>query len=234
VFAAVQGLERVARLFTALEFDAKTIGYLTQHKAALGIANLRSLTLTHLRALTQYRALAKLREGVKPKVQAALDAFVAAGSKIPPGADRIRLADIWQVDVSLLDSVVVAVPLPPVAVDAVARIGEVLATLRLLGVNAFSLQKLGDDRDFAARAVQVRLDHLEHEPRGDGRVERVAAVLQHRHPGRRGEPVRRGHHAERAREFRPGRESGNVGHDPILSSDLSWAGWRTGVQGTTP
>ena len=44
----------------------------------------------------------------------------------------------------------VAVPLPPVAVDAVTRIGEVLAMLGLLGVNAFSLQKLGDDRDFAA------------------------------------------------------------------------------------
>ena len=76
---------------------------------------------------------------------------------------------------------------------------------------------VGDDRDLAARAVQVRLDDLEHEPGGDRRVERVPAVLQHRHPGRRGEPVRRGDHAERAREFRPGGESGNVGHDPILS-----------------
>ena len=44
-------------------------------------------------------------------------------------------------------------PLPPVAVDAVARIGEVLATLGLLGVNAFSLQKLGNDQDFAALVV---------------------------------------------------------------------------------
>ncbi len=80
---------------------------------------------------------------------------------------------------------------------------------------------MGDDRDFTARAVQVRLDDLEHEPGGDGRVERVAAVLQHRHPGCRGEPVRRGHHAEGAREFRPGREFGNFAHDPILSSG-SW------------
>ena len=40
---------------------------------------------------------------------------------------------------------------------------------------------------------------------GDGSVERVTAVLEHRHPGGRGEPVRRGHHAEGADEFRPGR-----------------------------
>ena len=150
VVAAVKGLERVAKLFAALQFDAKTVGYLTRHKDVLGIANLRALTLTHVRALTQYRYLAKLGEGAEAKVQAALDAYVAAGAKVPPGADRVRLADLWQVDVSLLDSVVVAVPLPAVAVDAVARIGEILATLALLGVNAFSLQKLGDDQDFAA------------------------------------------------------------------------------------
>ena len=77
---------------------------------------------------------------------------------------------------------------------------------------------MGDDRDLAAEAVQVRLDYLEDEPGGDRRVERVATVLKYRQPGRRGEPVRRGHHAERAREFRPGREFGDFAHDPILSS----------------
>jgi hypothetical protein len=151
--AVVQGLERIAKLFAALQFDANTVGYLTRHKDALGIANLRALTLTHVRALTQYRTLATLGEGAEAKVQATLDAYVAAGAKVPPGADRVRLADLWQVDVSLLDSVIVAVPLPPVAVDAVARIGEVLAMLGLLGVNAFSLQKLGNDQDFAALAA---------------------------------------------------------------------------------
>ena len=35
---------------------------------------------------------------------------------------------------------------------------------------------MADDRHLAAGPVQVRLDHLEHEPGGDGRVERVAAL----------------------------------------------------------
>ena len=47
---------------------------------------------------------------------------------------------------------------------------------------------MGDDRDLPAEAVQVRLDHLKHEPGRDGRVERVTAVLEDRQPGRRGEP----------------------------------------------
>ena len=86
---------------------------------------------------------------------------------------------------------------------------------------------VGDDRDLAAGTVQVRLHHLQHEAGGDGRVERVAAVLEDRHPGRRGEPVRRGHHAEGAREFRPGREFGKLGHEPDpLITPLEGAGWR--------
>ena len=39
-------------------------------------------------------------------------------------------------------------------------------------------------RHLAARPVQVRLDDLQRQPGGDGRVEGVAAALEHRHPGR--------------------------------------------------
>jgi hypothetical protein len=44
----------------------------------------------------------------------------------------------------------------------------------------------------------VRLDDLQDEPGRDGRVERVAPSLEHRHPGLRGEPVGRRDHPERA------------------------------------
>ena len=49
-----------------------------------------------------------------------------------------------------------------------------------------------------ARPVQVRLDDLEHEARGDGCVERVASALEHGHAGLRREPVRRRDHPEGA------------------------------------
>ena len=75
----------------------------------------------------------------------------------------------------------------------------------------------GEDADqVAAGAVQVRLDDVQHEPAGDGRVERVAAALEHGLRGGRGEPVGRRGHAERApqrgarREGR-GRSEGHCG-----------------------
>ena len=61
-------------------------------------------------------------------------------------------------------------------------------------------------RQVAAGPVQVRLDDLEREARRDGGVERVAALLEHGHAGRRRKPVRRGDHAERAAELRARRE----------------------------
>ena len=55
--------------------------------------------------------------------------------------------------------------------------------------------------------VQVRLDDVQHEPTGDGRVERVAAALEHGLCGGRGEPVRGRGHAERPLERGSRRES---------------------------
>ena len=63
-----------------------------------------------------------------------------------------------------------------------------------------------DRRQVAGRAVQVRLDDLEHEAGGDGRVEGVAAPFEDGHAGRGSEPVRRGDHAEGAAELGSRRE----------------------------
>ena len=57
-----------------------------------------------------------------------------------------------------------------------------------------------------ARPVQVRLDDLQHEARRDRRIERVAAALEHGHPGLRREPVRRRDHPEGAAELWASRE----------------------------
>ena len=59
----------------------------------------------------------------------------------------------------------------------------------------------------AAGPVQVRLDDLQREAGRDGRVERVSALLEHGHPRRRREPVRRRDHAERPSELGSRREA---------------------------
>ncbi len=63
-----------------------------------------------------------------------------------------------------------------------------------------------DDRNVAARAVEMRLHHLQREGGGDRRVEGVAALLQGRHADRGGDPMGRGDDAERAFDLRPGGE----------------------------
>ncbi len=61
----------------------------------------------------------------------------------------------------------------------------------------------------AAGTVEVRFDDLQDESRCHGRVKGVAALLQHGHAGRRREPVRARHHAERAGQLRPSCEHGH-------------------------
>ena len=66
----------------------------------------------------------------------------------------------------------------------------------------------------------MRLDDLQREPGRHRGVERVAAALEHRHPGRRREPVRRGHHAEGAGELRSRRE-GHPRRDASLARRMT-------------
>ena len=57
-----------------------------------------------------------------------------------------------------------------------------------------------------SRPVQVRLDDLQRESGCCGRVERVAAALEHRHADRGCEPVRRRDHPEGSAQLGPSRE----------------------------
>ena len=73
---------------------------------------------------------------------------------------------------------------------------------------------IDDDRHVAARAVEMRFDHLQRERRRHRGIEGVAALLQRRHAHGGRDPVRRGDDAERAFDFRPRRErvGANVAH----------------------
>ena len=87
------------------------------------------------------------------------------------------------------------------------------------------LDGVEDRRDLAARAVQVRLDDLEREAGRDSGVEGVPAALEHRHPDRRGEPVRGRHHPEGPAQLRSRRE--HDGNSSVLS-DVDLRAVRTG------
>ena len=92
---------------------------------------------------------------------------------------------------------------------------------------------LEDDRDLARRAVEVRLDDLQGEAGRGGRVEGVAAALEHGLPDRGGQPVRAGHHAEGSGELGTGRgQAGRQGtHDGDRAARLP--GGRAEAQAAT-
>ena len=82
------------------------------------------------------------------------------------------------------------------------------ATLAADRLHATSLAVPQQDRRLAARAVQVGLDHLQHEAARHRGVEGIAAPLQHAHGGLRCEPVRGRGDTERADDFGAGGEHG--------------------------
>ena len=65
-----------------------------------------------------------------------------------------------------------------------------------------------DRRQLAARSVEMRLDDLQHKTSSSSSIKRIAAALQHRHAGLRGEPVRGRDRAEGAADVGTCGESG--------------------------
>ena len=86
----------------------------------------------------------------------------------------------------------------PELVEALDRRGRGRDALSAERERLTALRRPEHGGNLAAGPVQMRLDDLEDEAGGDGRVEGVAAALEHRHPGLRREPVRRRDHPEGA------------------------------------
>ena len=116
-----------------------------------------------------------------------------------------------------------AVPRDQVKTQLIERQYPRTAAGRTLAVQHENLAVAGaaDDGHLAAQPVHVRLDHLEYQARRDRGVERGAVGLQHGHARGRGQPVRRGHHAERARELWPGSKRGTLREH--------WRSWGGGI-----
>ncbi|MFJ8476351.1 neuraminidase-like domain-containing protein [Kitasatospora sp. NPDC094011] len=147
-------LERVALLFGTVGLTDAGTAYLTANRHALDIADLKALTLRDVQAVAAYgaqvaaAAAATQSADAEGDVQQLLGSYDAGGAFGP--ADRARLAATHQVDQSLIDSIVAATVLPPVAIDALTRLDQVYALCHTLGVNAYSLHKLGQDGGYPA------------------------------------------------------------------------------------
>ncbi len=120
------------------------------------------------------------------------------------------------------------------------------------GVQSVEVVVVPDEReDVAAEPVHRRLDDRQGGGRGDGRVDGVSTLLEHREAGLRGERVRGGHHLPRedgramgevwevGRERRPGGEfpARRAGGSSSARSSVQFEGrgrWVHGLVGGTP
>ncbi len=156
LLTVMQKMERVLLVFSNLKFKEETIAYLTYHPAALGIWDLKNLTLNDLKALTFYKKLITLGEEAEPMVQTVLDHYLAAmGSNIPSYDafslnDVTTLAGLWQQDKDLIASLTKSLTLDTVPIRALEHLWECLNLCQTLGINGYSLQRLADDANFYA------------------------------------------------------------------------------------
>jgi hypothetical protein len=157
LLSLMQDMERVLLLFGNLRFRGETVDYVTDHAAALGIADLAHVTLDDLKALTFYKQQIVLGDGAEPYVQAVLDSYQAGGHFAP--ADVSRLADLWNQDATLIESLANSLAQPAAAIDAVEYLWRCLGVCRTLGINGYSLQILGrdgaDDTEAADSDIEV-------------------------------------------------------------------------------
>lgn len=151
----VWALERVLLLWNKLQLKEETVAFLTQHAYLLGITNPKNITLQNLQSLAVYQSLIRESEAAEQVIQTALVNYQSDHSL--SGDNMKKLADLWQQEPSLINSLVQALTLPATPLEAIEYIHSCLGVCETLGVNGFSLQKLALDNQYgelvAARDV---------------------------------------------------------------------------------
>ncbi|MBR7837209.1 hypothetical protein KDL01_28285 [Actinospica durhamensis] len=170
----VRLLERDVLLFAQLQLPDTEVDYLTANSAQLGIADRSALKLADVQAVAAYTgyvgrvvspaaATSSLATATatgsgadaSTLTQALLTSYAGGGAFSTD--DRARLADLLTVDQSLIASVLTAAPLPTVAIAALERVDALATLCKTLGVNAYSLVKLGADADFASLTAAAQV-----------------------------------------------------------------------------
>ncbi len=133
-------------LFEKLKFESRTVKFIAENKDVLGIANIKKLTIDDIKAMVLYKKLITQNQETELSMQEVLGNYKANS---PFTDDATKLSDLWQVDTSLIDSLIKkSLTLPDVPIQALSYLKEVLDICQMLGINGFSMQKLIDDRDF--------------------------------------------------------------------------------------
>ena len=158
----IHQLERSTILHAKLKLDDEAVSYLTRHPASFGIPDITTLTRRDVQSMLLYTSLAGTPDQ-RRWLHTVIDEYQATRSL--SAEHRAALADLWRVDHSLIESLCTVTALPAPAVDALGLLRDRVKVCTVLGINAYSLAKLGDDsslealraaRDIAIGAVKAK------------------------------------------------------------------------------
>ena len=128
-------LERVQRLFTKLGFNEAQIDRLTAQYALYGITDLKALRINDLFNLSYFKSLIKDDADENAIVQALT--IYQSGKKFTDDAVQL-IAQHYNVDDTLVQSVVKSIQLSDVPIEALQYTEQVLDTCGMLGINGRS------------------------------------------------------------------------------------------------
>lgn len=142
-------IERLLLLLsTNLKFKEEMISHITERPKAFDIDNLKSLSLDNVSSLSFYKKIVALGEDLEPSIFAALDDYLSSNIKSFSPDSITLLANLWKQNESLVKSLVKLPDLPEAPIKCVEYLMKCLKICSLLGIDAYSLQKLGNDKEY--------------------------------------------------------------------------------------
>jgi hypothetical protein len=134
--------ECILSLFSFLKLKEETIAFISENYEVLGFSNLKALSLDNLKDLALFKTLITIHDQAEPLVENILINYHKENSFL---SDTAKLADLWQQDKNLIESITQSVNFTSVPIEAMAKIGDYLDLCKTLGINGYSLQKFADD-----------------------------------------------------------------------------------------
>jgi hypothetical protein len=144
----LEEIERTLLLFSNLKFREETVHFITTKKQLVGIVDLKQLTLDDIILLVAYNKHTTIEndDETESLVQSVLNNYSKNNAFLPEDIDT--LASLWKKDTSLINSLVKSLAFPTKPMEAVEYLWKCLEVSDILGINGFSLAKLGQDNNY--------------------------------------------------------------------------------------
>ncbi|MCW5203407.1 hypothetical protein VU12_10755 [Desulfobulbus sp. US4] len=155
VLELLHDLEKTVLLFQKLDLKNEDMRFIADNQGTFGIEELNKMNLEYIQSLTTYSGLMPDNAEEKLTVHALLLNYLLEPPSFACDSAASDLGSIWQVDSSLIDSLIKPLVLletpPETAVKALDYLRKTLDYCLILGINGYSLYKLvGGDNSYKA------------------------------------------------------------------------------------